>query len=220
MDSDGLQRLGLSLRTIDGRLSLVGADMTLYGDFSRLLPRVREDKIVHEMLVRAVRIKGRSNLRVVDATAGLGEDSFVLAAAGFEVCLFERDKVIAALLQDALSRAENDRRTVEAASRMHLNCEDGITGLASLSPAPDVVLLDPMFPARAKSASSKKKLQMLQMLERPCEDETLLFEAAQQAGPRKIVVKRPVKGPCLASRKPNYTLLGKTIRYDCYVFVR
>ena len=43
--------------------------------------------------------------RAVDATAGLGEDSLLLAAAGFEVTLCEADPVIAVLLEDALTRA-------------------------------------------------------------------------------------------------------------------
>ena len=66
-------------------------------------------------------------------------------------------------------------------------------------------------------AAAKKKLQMLQRLEQPCDDENALLEAAFAAQPRKIVVKRPVKGPHLANRKPSYSLSGKAIRYDVYV---
>ena len=43
------------------------------------------------------------------------------------------------------------------------------------------------------------------------------MEAAISAHPRKIVVKRPLKGPWLAGRKPHYSLKGKAIRYDCFV---
>ncbi|MBQ4243593.1 MAG: class I SAM-dependent methyltransferase, partial [Clostridia bacterium] len=35
--------------------------------------------------------------------------------------------------------------------------------------------------------------------------------------PHKIVIKRPLKGPFLAGRKPDYSLQGKAIRYDCIV---
>ena len=82
---------------------------------------------------------------------------------------------------------------------------------------PDVILLDPMFPERQKSALVKKKLQMIQKLETPCEDERALFLAAVSAAPKKLIVKRPPKGPHLADAKPDYAITGKAVRYDCYV---
>jgi 16S rRNA (guanine1516-N2)-methyltransferase len=83
-----------------------------------------------------------------------------------------------------------------------------------------LVLLDPMFPERRKSAISKKKMQLFQKLEAPCDDEAELLDAAFAAKPRKVIVKRPPKGPFLAGRKPSYSLTGKAVRYDCYVLPR
>jgi len=77
-----------------------------------------------------------------------------------------------------------------------------------------------MFPEKRKSSSVKKKLQLLQQLEEPCDDERELFEAAKNANPLKIVVKRPLKGPFLANEKPSHSLSGKAVRYDCYAFAR
>lgn len=74
-----------------------------------------------------------------------------------------------------------------------------------------------MFPARQKSALIKKKFQLLQQLEQPCTDEDALLHAAIASAPYKIVIKRPLKGAWLADRKPDYSLKGKTIRYDCIV---
>ena len=71
-----------------------------------------------------------------------------------------------------------------------------------------------------KSALVKKKFQLLHHLERPCEDEESLLQAAILARPRKIVIKRPLKGSFLAGRKPDYSLKGKAIRYDVLVFAR
>ena len=158
----------------------------------------------------------RHAFAAVDATAGMGEDSLLLAAAGFSVTLFERDPVICALLGDALARAAADPALAEAVSRMELRGEDSVPALPALGFSPDVVLLDPMFPERRKSAAVKKKLQLIQRLERPCDDERGLMDAARAAGPRRIVVKRPAKGPWLAGEKPSYTVAGKAIRYDCY----
>ncbi|MCG4849180.1 class I SAM-dependent methyltransferase, partial [Streptococcus gordonii] len=83
--------------------------------------------------------------------------------------------------------------------------------------APDVVYLDPMFPERTKSAAVKKKFQLLHHLEQPCADEETLVEAALAVHPRKVVIKRPVKGPLLAGVKPSYQLAGKAVRYDVLV---
>ncbi|MBR3181084.1 MAG: class I SAM-dependent methyltransferase, partial [Eggerthellaceae bacterium] len=66
----------------------------------------------------------------------------------------------------------------------------------------------------------KKKLQLLQRLEQPCEDEQALLDAAFAAQPRKVIVKRPAKGPYLADRKPDYSLAGKAIRFDCFSIAR
>ncbi len=85
---------------------------------------------------------------------------------------------------------------------------------------PDVIFLDPMFPERQKSAMIKKKMQLLQKLESPCTDERELLEAAMAVRPRKVVVKRPLKGPYLAGLRPDYSISGKAIRCDCFVFAR
>ena len=92
--------------------------------------------------------------------------------------------------------------------------------LPRLDEQPEVVLLDPMFPARTKSASVKKKFQLLHFLEKPCTNEDALVSAAIAAQPRKIVIKRPPKGPHLAGIKPAYSLTGKAVRYDCLVLAR
>jgi len=191
--------------------------MELRGDFARLLPRLRQDRLHRELLVRAARVRGVDAPTAVDATAGLGEDALLLAAAGFTVTLCERDPVIAALLADTLLRARDDERLSKVAARMRLVEGDARETLASLDEAPDVVFLDPMFPERRRRASTNKKLQLFQVLERPCEDENALMAAALAAHPRKVVVKRPLKGPYLAGVKPSSSLAGKVVRYDVIV---
>ena len=218
----GLDRLdgeSSSVRLVrdDCGLALVGDGMELRGDFSRMLPRLRQGRLQQELLVKAARIKGAEAPTAIDCTAGLGEDSLLLAAAGFVVTLFERDQTIAALLADALERAAADPRLAEAVGRMTLVADDSSTGLATLPEPPDVVYLDPMFPARTKSAAVKKKFQLLHHLEQPCEEEEALVAAALAAQPRKVVIKRPAKGALLAGMKPSYSVAGKAVRYDVLV---
>ena len=100
---------------------------------------------------------------------------------------------------------------------MTLVTGDSVAGLAALPEPPDVVYLDPMFPARTKSAAVKKKFQLIHHLEAPCQNEGALLAAAISAGPRKVVVKRPAKGPHLAGVKPSHSLAGKAVRYDVII---
>lgn len=204
--------------TLDaGGLSLRRGALAVRGDFTRMLPRLRTQNLRGELLVRAVKGRGESRpLRVVDATAGLGEDALLLAAAGHTVQLFEQNPVIAAMLRDALDRAAREPALAELVGRMTLTEGDSVRELRRIAP-PDAVVLDPMFPERRKSGLIGKKLQLLQVLEAPCADEQALLQAAVDAQPGRIVIKRPLKGPYLAGRKPGYSLTGKAIRYDVIV---
>ncbi|MBQ5858703.1 MAG: class I SAM-dependent methyltransferase, partial [Peptococcaceae bacterium] len=44
-----------------------------------------------------------------------------------------------------------------------------------------------------------------------------LLLTAMALGPRKLIVKRPPKGPHLAGVKPDYSNEGKAVRFDCFV---
>lgn len=202
---------------VDGSgLVLIGYGMRFQGDFSRMLRRVTKGRLYHEMLVKIAKTKSAHPV-AVDAAAGMGEDAFLLAAAGFEVYLFEQDKVIAALLKDALSRAKHDPELSEIVGRMHFTEGNSIELMPQIPETPEVVYLDPMFPPRKKSGLINKKLQLIQKLEQPCSDEEELFSAAEALHPKKIIIKRPLNGALLAGKKPSYSVNGKAIRYDVIV---
>ena len=196
-------------------VSLTGYGLSYQGEFENMLHRVTNGRLQHEMLVRAAK-SDKPGRKAIDATAGMGEDAFLLAAQGYEVTLFEQNPVIAVLLKDALRRAKKHPVLKDIASRMNLVQDNSVEGMSKLLDPVDVIYLDPMFPARQKSSLINKKLQLIQKLEPPCSEETDLFDAAISASPSKIIVKRPLKSEFLAGRKPSYTLNGKAIRYDCY----
>lgn len=209
---------GLRLFLDGDTLSLTDGELSVCGDLTTMLSRLNPGRLSGELLVKAAKRKTFGpSATAIDATAGLGEDAVLLAAAGFSVRLYEKDPVIAALLDNALYRAAANPKLSETVSRMELIYGDSIEAMKGLSEAPDVILLDPMFPKRQKSALIKKKFQLLQQLESPCGDEEALLNAAVTAGAKRILIKRPLKGPYLAGRKPDYSLSGKAIRYDCFV---
>ena len=196
-------------------ISFVAEGQVLKGDFTRLLNRVTKGHLQHEILLK-VAGKG-DNLKAVDATAGLGEDSFILAAGGFMVEMFEHNPITATLLADALLRAKNDPTTKEIARRMSLSEGDSKELMQKLSYTPEVIYLDPMFPEKKKSAETKKKLQVLHRIELPCADEVELLETAMAVKPGKIIIKRPPGCEYLAGVKPTYVVERKAVRFDCIV---
>lgn len=196
-------------------ISLTGYGLSYQGDFESMLHRVTNGRLSHEMLVRAAKT-AQTEPKGIDATAGMGEDAFLLAAYGYEMTLYEQNPVVAVLLKDALRRAKKHPDIKEIAERMHLVEGDSVQELAAHTETADLIYLDPMFPGRQKSGLINKKLQLIQKLEPPCSAEKELFEAALSVKPTKIIVKRPLKSPFLAEKRPTYELKGKAIRYDCY----
>ena len=206
------------LKNIDGRLSLVSGDTAVYGDLAKNIKRLTHANLSHELLIKAVKVKNAdASLSVLDATAGLGEDSLLMAAAGLTVDLCEKNTTVFSLLEDSLKRASEDPGLSDAVSRMRAVNADSIDLMRTGEKRHDIVYLDPMFPKREKSALVKKKFQILHGLEAPCENEAELLNAALTYAKIRVVVKRPSKGPFLAGVKPNYTVQGRTVRYDCYL---
>lgn len=204
----------------EGGLALVSDNLKLIGNYEELLPRIAKNKVLSERIFKAVKLKDVANPVVWDVTAGLGEDSFLLAAAGCVVTQLEYDDTIFALLSDAHERALHHEKLMDAANRIQIVHGDSIAWMkkkALENEKVDVIYLDPMFPAKTKNSLTNKKLQLFQMLETPCSTEEELFGAAQECHPKKIVVKRPLKGEYLAGQKPNHSFEGKTVRFDCYL---
>ena len=207
------------LKVSENGVSLNNGKMEIMGDFKAMFSRIRNNNLNGELLVRAAKINGRSpsELRVTDATAGLGEDSFLLAAAGYNVTMYERDPVIYLMLEDALRRGSGIPEISHIISRMKCVEGDSLKAFPGSDEHPDIIYLDPMFPARQKSGLVKKKFQLLHYLEAPCADEKEMMEAALSAEPMKIIIKRPLKAASLAGIRPSYSLTGKSIRFDVII---
>jgi len=172
-----------------------------------------------ELIVKAVRGRSKEALHIVDATAGLGRDSFILAANGFRITAFEREPVISALLADGLQRAlvADDTTIREIAQHISLHAADACEHLATAINDVDVVYLDPMFPHSDKNALVKKDMRLFQQLFMTRDDEAeKLLTNARTAARLRVVVKRPAKAPPLAEVEPAYTITGKAVRFDVY----
>lgn len=171
-----------------------------------------------EAVAKAVGIKGDYLPTVIDATAGLGRDAFVLASLGCTVKLVERHPVVGALLEDGLTRAYADPEIGELMqAKMHLLPVRSIGELDPTSALADVVYLDPMYPHKQKSALVKKEMRVFQHLVGADLDSDTLFSPAQQLARKRIVVKRPDYAPFLATKKPDFSQETKNHRFDVYL---
>ncbi|WP_404296082.1 class I SAM-dependent methyltransferase [Halomonas sp.] len=217
----------LTLECCDGRLVL-GGDAKRYGH--PLAVEFASGMVAHrrrfgggrgQLIARACGLAQGVTPSIVDATAGLGRDAFVLASLGAPVLLVERVGVIFALLEDGLVRALRDVEIAEIAARMTLIHGDAATELEALVAAadfpPQVIHLDPMFPHREKSALVKKEMRLFRTLAGDDGDAPRLLEAALDVATHRVVVKRPRKAPPIEGPPPRHVIEGKTSRYDLYV---
>lgn len=228
------ERWGLATATVDGhqfqlqltaqRLQLIKLDEpklgAVYVDFV-------EGAVAHrrkfgggrgQLIAKACGLKSGANPSVLDATAGLGRDAFVLASLGCKVTMFERSPVVAALLDDGLQRGYQDEDIGEWLSqRLTLKYSNSLEGLALLTNSHDVVYLDPMFPHRKKSAQVKKEMRVFQSLVGADPDADGLLELAVNVATKRVVVKRPSYANYLNDKTPSMQLDSKANRFDVYV---
>ena len=173
---------------------------------------------------KALGLRKFPDATIIDATAGLGGDAFVMATLGCQVTMLERNPVVQILLDDALRRADQstDSEVQEIAQRMRLVQMSALEYLETLRPEdyPQLIYLDPMFPERGKSAMVKKEMRVFQELVGDDDDSAELLPVARRRAMERIIVKRPVRAPLLADSEPDFQISGKTVRYDVYLGCR
>ncbi len=173
-----------------------------------------------QLIAKAMGLKAGFKPSILDGTAGLGTDSFILASLGCKVTLVERSALAFLLLEDGFrrSRQSSDPSMIEIINRMTLVQHDSIHFMRQLAAPdkPDIVYLDPMFPTRTKSAKVKKEMALFQYLITSHDDENLLLETALKTALKRVVVKRPMHAASLADKEPSYRLTGKSSRFDIY----
>lgn len=174
--------------------------------------RVSLAGISSQPLVRACGEPGQ----LLDATAGLGGDSWILAAAGFLVTAVERSPLVAAVLRDGIARARADGRLATIANRIELHVGESAAMLAASGTPWTAIYLDPMYPPKTKSALAPKPIRLVRDAVGDDLDARDLFLAAVAANPGRIVVKRPHHA-AVVHPEPDLTFESKLARYDAYL---
>lgn len=209
----------------DAKLHLLSVSDTKAGelcvDFADTKLNHRANSAIRSQnIAKALGIKGVYRPVVLDATAGLGKDAFLMASLGCKVSLLERSALIHALLADGLNRTGYYGEEIAAIlQRMDLHFGDLLEFVAD-SQQFDVVYLDPMFPERRKSAKVKKEMALLQQLLGHQSDGAELLESAKLLAKKRVVVKRAKLSPQLGSGKPDIQFKGSSSRYDVYLIAQ
>lgn len=216
----------LALCVDESGLWLCANGMKMQPDWQAEIPRLKRASLKSEMIARACNLAEKPNL--IDATAGLGHDTLLLATLGASVTLVERHPILFSLLEDSQQQALKNAYLAPIVSRIHLvfaDSADYLKQCAVQSHYRDVVYLDPMFPQRdqnqqaiKKQAQVKKQMQLLHMLlpedgEMDLGDQ--LLPLAQQIA-KRVVVKRPRLAVFLNDQQPDTQWQGDACRFDAY----
>ena len=215
---------GLKLQSSEGRAESIivdfGSDTFIY--------RLMKGGGRKQPMARAIGLQPGYSPLVLDATAGLGRDGFILASLGCRVILCERSAVVHALLHDGLTRAGSDPRLNAIVSRITLYAGDSRQLLPMLTPddRPDVIYLDPMFPSRTKkSALVKKEMRLIRTVVGDDHDTSALLQVAIAHARKRVVCKRPILAAPLEwhlpdgteGRQPDFAITTPNHRFDIYL---
>lgn len=198
-----------------------GAPGPVFVDFrqGKVAHRRRQGEGRRSPLARAVGMKPGFTPQVLDATAGLGQDAFVLATLGCKVLMVEQSPIVHALLEDGLRRAREASELKDIVGRMSLVQGNAIHLLGTMSPRerPDSIYLDPMYPHKGKAALAKKEMRTLQLLLGQDRQGAELLLAARCGALHRTAVKRPFRAGFLGDLPPDFQVRSPKTRYDIYL---
>lgn len=168
-------------------------------------------------LPKAMGLRGGKTPTIIDATAGLGRDAFLLASLGAQVTLIERSEKMHSLLADAMERATKAGGQMgEIIDRMTLLKGDARDLIPDLSG--EAILVDPMHPERKNSALVKQELRQVREIVGTDDDAGDLVRLALRHARKRVVLKWPAKAdPIEGVPKCTHQIIGKTTRYDVFM---
>ena len=218
------------------KLSLLKDGLSVAPEWDKLQRRVVSAGRKSELILKAAKISADS--QVIDATAGFGHDSLILASTGAQVTMLEQQPLMALLLFSEQQRMSAQPNWQKLMARLTIINTDALSYFARLQKnrtdqavAVDVVYLDPMFPEDSyqdsktgKGAKVGKQMQALHHLAHPptLDEEMALLNKAQavvadnQEGRGRVIVKRPQQAPFLSQQNPDESWHNAAVRFDGY----
>ena len=170
-----------------------------------------------QALAKAMGLRAGKTPMIIDATAGLGRDSFLLASLGAKVIMIERSKKIHGLLAQGMKRAFKEggefREIIDRMTLLRGDAKDLLGGLTA-----EAILIDPMHPPRNKSALVKRELRQVREIVGTDDDAADLIRVALKHAGNRVVLKWPAKAdPILGIQACSHQIIGKSTRYDVFM---
>ena len=185
-----------------------------YIEFNSLLKRLNQK----ETIIKAFGIKKTYKPNILDTTAGLGRDSFILASQECSITMIERNPIVYILLNNALKNSIKDFSLKDIIKRMNLIYSDSITFLLhNKIENIDIIYIDTMFPKTNKDRLVKKNMQIFQNIIKNDTDDKELLNISLKQNVKKVIVKRLLKMNYINNLKPNIEIKGTKIRFDVYI---
>ncbi|MFT4960307.1 MAG: 16S rRNA (guanine1516-N2)-methyltransferase [Paracoccaceae bacterium] len=170
-----------------------------------------------QALAKAMGLRAGKTPLIVDATAGLGRDAFLLASLGAQVVLIERSEKMHSLLAQGMERATKEggefREIIGRMTLLKGDAKDLLPGLSG-----EAILIDPMHPPRKNSALVKRELRQVREIVGTDDDAVDLVRVALKTARNRVVLKWPAKAdPIKGIQKCSHQILGKSTRYDVFM---
>jgi 16S rRNA (guanine1516-N2)-methyltransferase len=170
-----------------------------------------------QALAKAMGLRAGKTPTIVDATAGLGRDAFLLASLGARVTMIERSAKMHALLLDGMQRAAQEggqfMQIIDRMTLLHADAKDVLPQLSC-----EAILIDPMHPPRKNSALVKLELRQVRDIVGTDEDAADLVRVALEVARNRVVLKWPAKAdPIAGVQACSHQILGKSTRYDVFM---
>lgn len=167
-----------------------------------------------QAIAKAVGLKRGYSPRLLDGTAGLGKDAFILASLNCDVTLCERNPIMHALLEDGLRRLHSAKNNAPTLTLLSENTQEHLKRNPDTY---DVIYLDPMYPHRSKSALVKKEMRIIRKLVGDDTDFDAVLEIALKVAKKRVVVKRPKTAPPIGATPPSHSIESRKTRFDVYL---
>ncbi len=182
-------------------------------DFTKGKMAARARQSQSELLKKALGLKKILKPSILDATAGLGRDGFLMAHFEAKITLLENNPTIFLLLLNGYKRYQKENTSFVTMKIYFQNANTFLT----TSPDFDIIYLDPMFTGRNKAALAKKEMQILQDITQTDQNPSELLTLSLKKARKRVVVKRHIHLPPLGEMKPDLIYRGKTVRFDVYL---
>ena len=163
------------------------------------------------LLKKAIGWQSTVQKHILDATGGLGHDSFILALLGQKITVLEKNMGLCILIEEALHNLPNLPYFNDAKNNISIINNDSRAFLSSAENF-DVVYIDPMF----NSEKKLKRTKQMEFLDNYLEEHDDPSAEFYESNFKRLVIKKELRATSSIKDCSALSFRGSSIRYDIY----